>query len=115
MIVTADNKRQYKTVSRWIRVQYKEITRRHSLEPYADFRGLHRKTAGVLCFRHSGRWYALDQFLRMPPIFFENEDGKTSYLSGYDCTNYYNTELIEIHPNGEYARLWEEVRKNECP
>lgn len=115
MIITADNKRQYKTVSRWVQVQHKEVTRRHALEPYAYFENFWDKYGCVSCFRHAGKWYALDQFLRLDhPIFFENEDGKTSYLSGYDCTNYYNTELIEIHPYGEYVRLWEEVKQNNC-
>ena len=43
------------------------------------------------------------------PEFFENEDGKKSFLSGYDCTQYYNPYLIEIDDGGEYVRLFEEV------
>ena len=95
--------RDYIRASRWIRIECKDVTARHSLADYADGDTL-------LYFRHGGRVYALGQFLRLTyPEFFEDENGKTSYLSAYDATNYYNPYLMEVHPNGEHIRLYREV------
>ena len=61
-------------------------------------------------FRFGGRAYAINQFFRLDfPIFFENEEGKTTYLSGYDSENYYNPLLIELDDCGEFVRLYEEA------
>lgn len=65
-------------------------------------------------FRWNGRNWALEQFYRLggimggAPIFFEDEDGKTSYIAGYDSENYYNPILIEVDDCGEYVRVYEE-------
>jgi len=102
-IFKGENGRQFRRVSRWIKVNYKTVTSRHSLADYADGDSL-------AYFRHGGREYALGQFMRLTaPEFFENEDGKKSFLSGYDCTQYYKPYLIEIDDGGEYVRLFEEV------
>lgn len=104
-IYNGENGRQFRRVSRWIKVNYKTVTSRHRLAEYADGDEL-------IYFRHGGREYALGQFMRLTaPEFFENEDGKKSFLSGYDCTQYYKPYLIEIEDGGEYVRLFEEVEK----
>ena len=104
-IYNGENGRQFRRVSRWIKVNYKTVTSRHRLAEYADGDEL-------IYFRHGGREYALGQFMRLTaPEFFENEDGKKSFLSGYDCTQYYKPYLIEIEDGGESVRLFAEVEK----
>ena len=101
-ITTVDG-RKYNRVSRWIKLEYRTVTNRHSLYDYAD--------DGVLiCFRHGGRLYALGQFMRLSmPEFYEDNDGKMQYLSGYDCTEYYKPLVCEIDDGGEYIRLYQET------
>ena len=38
----------------------------------------------------------------------EDADGIQAILGGYDSTQWYKPYLIEIHPDGEYIRLWNE-------
>ena len=97
------SKYAYKRASRWTDLEYVPVTKRHTLYDYADKSG----EKPILCFfRHSGKKYAFDQFLRLGyPIMLE--DG--SIISGYDGTQAYKPYLIEIHPNGDCIRLWEEV------
>lgn len=104
----------YKKASRWIKIKTAYVTERHSLYDYVDdFDSVDNKRE-LTYFTHNGRKYALDQFMRMSaPITFTDRDGKLTVLSGYDCTNYYNPYLLEIHPDGEYVRLWNEVDKDE--
>ena len=102
--ITTQDGNKYRRVSRWIRVDCKPVTARHSLYDYAD-------SGTLLYFRHGGRVYALGQFFRLTyPEFYDDENGKTGYLSGYDATQWYNPLLIEICPNGEYIRLFQEVK-----
>lgn len=108
----------YKKVSRWIKIKTAYVTERHSLYDYADdyaddFNCVDNRRE-LLYFIHKGCQYALDQFMRMSaPITFTDSDGKLTILSGYDCTNFYNPYLLEIHPDGEYVRLWNEVENDE--
>ena len=103
--------RKIERKSRWIHVDYLYITKKHSLWDYVDKYDIEEDgKACLICFRHGGRLYALDQFMRLSyPIFFEDETGKEAFLSGYDCTDYYNPYLIEIEDGGEYIRLYQEV------
>ena len=107
--IKAKDGRTYRRASRWIRIHLDYVTKRHSLFDYAD------GTDGLLTwFRHGGRQYALGQFERLSyPIFFETEDGKESFLSGYDSTQWYKPYLIEIDDGGEYCRLYEEIQEEE--
>lgn len=113
-IYKGENGRQFRRVSRWIKIKTDFVTVRHSLAEYGD-----RDGDGVILswFRHNGKRYALGQFQRFgtgwafAPPMFENEDGKTSFMSGFDCTEYYKPYLIEIDDGGEYVRLFEEVEQ----
>lgn len=101
--ITTQDGNTYRRVSRWIRCDYIQVTRRHSLYEYSDGETL-------LCFRHGGRLYAMSQFMRLTyPELYNDENGKTGHLSGYDSTQWYNPLLIEIHENGDYIRLFQEV------
>lgn len=67
-------------------------------------------------FVWNGRKWAIEQFLSVSgtmglpaPILFEDENGKTSCIAGYDGENYYNPILLEVDDCGEYVRVYEEV------
>lgn len=123
-IVTRDGK-TINRLSRWIKIrQAFDITKRHSLYRYAIDGNGHVEGQDcfdpatgteVTYFIWNGRKWALDQFLRLSyPIFWEDEDGYLQFLSGYDGENWYNPILIEIHPDGEYVRVYEEGREDKC-
>lgn len=100
--------------SRWLQIHSDYVTKRHSLFDYADDYENPGKEGLLHWFKFRGRKYALGQFMKLSyPIFFEDETEKTNYLSGYDCTNYYNPYLIEIHDSGEAVRLYTEERIEE--
>lgn len=113
--ITHDNKKIYR-VSRWIRIKYNyNVSKRNRLYYYAtDENGYTEGSAnfnpnGLFLdyFTFHGKNYAINQFFRLDyPIFFE-ENGKTTYLAGYDSENYYNPILIEIDEYGEYVRIYE--------
>ena len=113
--IKAKDGRTYRRASRWIRIRFDYVTMRHSLSAYADFSGTDDETHGLLIwFRHGGRSYALGQFMRLSyPIFYEDENGKESFLSGYDSENWYRPYLIELDDGGEYCRLYEEIQEEE--
>ena len=97
----------YVRVSRWIKLDYTNITHRHSLANYAYDNG---EDLTLTYFMHGGKMYALGQFMRLSePITLE--DG--SIISGYDCTQWYNPLLIEIRKDGEAVRLYEEKQIQE--
>lgn len=111
-IIIDDNGRKYERVSRWIKTYYDCITKRHSLASYADFDGTDSKKGLLNWFWFHGKKYAAGQFLRLShPYFYKNEDGKTSYLCGYDCENYYNPLLLEIDDDGEHVRLYRYIEE----
>lgn len=114
-IITAKSGRKYERVSRWIRIDHKEVTEKSRLYDYSDCMEYYvGEKGGVNYFRHNDREYAIGQFMRLYyPEVFENEDGKESCLSGYDCEEYYYPLLVELHDNGEYVRLYREVSKDE--
>ena len=109
-IKTSEN-RTYKQVSNWLEVKEQYVTKRHSLSEYADFYGTDNEKEGLLTyFTFKGKKYALGQFLRLSyPEFFENEDGKQSFLCGYDCTDYHNPLMMEMDDCVDSVRLFQEV------
>ena len=87
------------------------MTKRHSLSDYADFYGTDDENIGRLSyFKYKNKLYAIGQFMKISaPEFFENEDGKQSFLCGYDCTNYYKPLMCELSDSADYIRLFEEA------
>lgn len=103
MIITTVDGHKYERVSRWIHIEYRYVTPKHSLYDYAD-------DGELICFRHGGSLYALGQFMRLSvPKFYEDKNGKLQYLSGYDATEYYKPYLCEVDDGGEYIRLYQEI------
>jgi hypothetical protein len=111
IINTIDGKK-IRRVSRWIRIRSEyNITPRHSLYDYCDT----YSDNSIDYFMFKGKKYALGQFVKfggccITPYIQWYESDKLFFLSGYDCTNYYNPLLIEIDECGEAVRLYEEVR-----
>lgn len=110
--------------SRWIKVrQNYRPNRRNSLwyyvtdgNGYREGQSNYDPSSGLFLdyFVWNGRKWAIGQFnsasgtMGIPPIYFENDDGKTSFIAGYDSENYYNPILIEIDDCGEHVRVYEE-------
>lgn len=105
----SNHERAYRKVSRWIKIDYKRITKRHRLYDFTDIDISGKKP--ILCyFRHKGKEFALGQFMWLSyPIILE--DG--SVISSYDCTQWFKPYLLEIHDNGGAVRLWEEIEVQE--
>lgn len=111
--------------SRWIPILHnRRPSRRNRLWPYVtDGNGYREWQAGfdpssglnLDFFIWNNRNWAVEQFnsvngiMGMSPIFFENEDGKTSFIAGYDSENYWNPILIELDDYRECVRVYEEV------
>lgn len=93
----------YRRASRWTKLEYMPVAKRNTLYDYADKSG----EKPILCFfRHSGKKYALGQFMNLVyPITLENG----TIISAFDCTQFYKPYLLEVHTDGEMIRLWEEV------
>lgn len=101
-------------VSRWIRIDTICITEKSRLWDYADSCTEENGKRLLSVFRYNNRLYALSQFMRLySPIFFVDETGEKSFLSGYNYTDYYYPLEIEINPDGEYIRLYRELKENE--
>lgn len=112
-VITTIVGHKYKRVSRWIKIEYRIITKKHDLFDYADSSDCNEGDGLLICFRHGGRLYALGQFMRFThPEFYDNKDGKTQFLCGYDATTWYKPLICEIDDNGEYIRLYEEIDNN---
>ena len=110
MIITTTDGRKYKRASRWIKIEIRYITKKHVLFDYADTYDCDDGEGLLTCFRHGGRLYALGQFMRFTtPEFYEDDNGKLQYLSGYDCTTWYKPLICEIDEGGEYIRLYQEL------
>lgn len=100
----------YIPTSRWIKVRYKDVTKRSVVWDYADHYFASDEVCTVPYFIHKNKQYAIGQFMRLSyPITYEDKDGKTGVIGGYNSTDWYNPLLLEIHPDGEYVRLWKEV------
>ena len=101
--------RAYSRVSRWIKLEYIEVTTRHSLYDYTDVVERDGNKGWLYVFRHNGRLYALNQFAQLGfPVFYEEND-KIQYISGYDITQWWKPFLIEIEEGGEHVRLYQEI------
>lgn len=117
--------RNFRRVSRWITVKHNYTpNKRNSLwdyvmdengyKPYQDNftpeNGLY-----LDYFRFNGRNYAVEQFLSLGNPFwnpvtycYEDENGKTCYLSGVDNENYFNPIYVEFDEYCENVRVYVE-------
>ena len=121
-IINTKDGRKIRRISRWIAIKHNYSPNRgNSLWYYVmDGSGYREGNPNfnphdglyLDYFRWNGRNWAIEQFYRMDyPEFWEDEDGKLNWLSGYDSENYYNPILIEIDEYCENVRVYEEVRE----
>ena len=69
---------------------------------------------GAPYFKWNGRRKYFDDIPRLTcPIMLEDNDEKTIVLGGYITLSNVCGVLVEIHPDGEMVRLWEEVPEDE--
>lgn len=103
--------KELKRVSRWIRIDSLEVTKKHSLYYYADKDDAYNGKYTVLAFSYKNRWYALGQFLNRFGMLGFDKDCKEypAFISGYDGENYYNPLLMEMDEYGEKVRLYTEI------
>lgn len=98
-------------VSRWIEIDSKEVTPRHSLYYYADKENGDGRPGYLMYFRFKGREYAVGQFIGRYSMFGFDHECKTypAFITGYDADgDLYTPLLCEIDEYGEKIRLYRE-------
>ena len=101
----------YRQLSRWINIDYKEVTSRHRLFDYADPYDCEEGRAMLTYFRFRGQEYSLGQFMRFSygPGDTDDihlEDG--TRLVAYDATDSIWPLLLELDERIPAVRLWRE-------
>lgn len=113
-------------VSKWIKIRYLPISKRHRLWDYAtDSNGYHpyqeKFNPGddvfLDCFTFNGKQYALEQFLSTSsawsgawnPYYSSNNVDDSVILSGYEAEEYFHPLLLELDECGEYVRVYKEL------
>lgn len=90
--ILAKDGTRLRKISKWIKIRY------------------HQDGSPFFIFKQTR--YNLDDVMRLSyPIFFDNEDGKTSFLSGYLPLYGLHALLFEIDDCGEFLRVYYEVEK----
>lgn len=98
---------KFETISRWLQVKTCYVTKHSKLYDFAEPCEIKNKKE-LLYFCFKGTIYPMNEILRLSyPIFFENKDGKTSFLSGYYSG--YNGFYVEVDEYAESVRLWRET------
>lgn len=96
-------------VSRWITIETKYVTSRHSLYCYADECGEEDGKRPVSCFRYKGRYYALGQFFSRYGMFgFDlKAERYPAFITGYDGEgDIYTPLLCSLDDYGDKIRLY---------
>jgi hypothetical protein len=83
--------RQFKRVSRWIKVEYQYITPRHSLWDYAE-----NNDGCLVSFRYKGKRYALGEFLNRHSLCGHLSAEYPEFIHGYQYSDIWNPLFIEI-------------------
>lgn len=106
-----NNGRTIERASRWIRIDGKEVTPRHSLYYYADKENGDGRPGYLSYFRYNGREYALSQFISRYSMFGFDQSAETypAFITGYDADgDLYTPLLCELDEYGERIRLYRE-------
>ena len=65
---------------------------------------------GLAYYRRGNMRIYLDTVERLTyPYFYEDEQGKDGYISGWEYIGAYSPLYVEILDDGESVQLWEEV------
>ena len=79
--------------------------------PIGRYKKIYFTTTGEY-FRLGNRRIKFDDIPQLSyPVFLEDEDGKNIILGGYYPVCNSRALLIEVHPDREAVRVWEEVNK----
>ena len=114
-LVSTEGKKFYR-LSRWISVQWLQVTERHPLWYYAEKDTQEGNKRWVECFRWNDTLYAMGQFMRFNTPFVHDAepiliDGKEKiWLAGFDANEYFDPIMIEIHDDCEHVRVYKEGR-----
>lgn len=87
--------RGYRPISRYIRIRLDSTGE----EPYFIFNNRRIRINSL-------------EYLTWPEMVRDN-DGKVIVIGMYETLCNWGARLFEIHPDGEYIRVWEEVSKDE--
>ena len=99
-------KKFYYTAKNYYGATFRETYTRESRRIRIDY-----TPAGDPFFRHAGRRYKLDDFMRIncmswEPTEIKAADGETVYICGHEAEVYYKPLFIEIDDAGETVRLY---------
>ena len=94
-----------------MRIYFEQNNKTRGYSPVGRYKKVYYNGAcGAPYFRWNGRRTYFDDIPRLAyPIMLENEDGKMIVLGGYITLTNTCGVLVEIHPDGEYMRLWQEI------
>ena len=105
------------TISGWLPIRYKMITNQHRLFDLAEEEEEQESKSGkkktrLLCYFVWGHCeYSINQVMKLTyPTFFENENGKTSFISGVVGISNTMGFAVEISDGGDAVRLFRERR-----
>lgn len=121
---TAPEKVKFQRVSRWITVQHNYTPRKNNRlwdyvtdsYGYKPYQEQFNPENGLFLdyFMFGGRSYAVEQFLRLGSMWsavayaYEDKEGKTAFLSGYDMDDYYDPIFVEFDEYCEKVRVYTE-------
>jgi hypothetical protein len=93
-----------KKVSRWIKIQTKQITPRHRLWGYAE-----ENDGWVSYIHYQNQDIAMDEFLYRDNPWARLPDDYPSYITAYRVVGYDDALFLEFSEDEESVRLWREV------
>lgn len=108
---------ELEAISGWLPIKSKMVTNKHKMYDFADAGDEYvsksgKKKARLLRYFTFGHHdYSINQVMRLTyPTFFENEDGKTSYICGFvGVSNNYGF-VVEMDDSCSAVRLFTERR-----
>ena len=90
-------------------IYYEKNNTTTGYKPVGSYKKIYYTNNGNPYFMRGGRREKLENIPRLSyPIMPEDENGRLIVIGGYMPLGY-NALLVELHPDGEYIRLWEEV------
>lgn len=77
------------------------------LERWGRVKSIFEDAFGRSYFRVKNKTVYLQDIMQMSyPYFYDNEDGKTGYITGYYSITYFFTVYVEILDDGYSVQLW---------
>ena len=82
----------------------------HRIRKNGRTKRIYFTNSGSPYFVWNGRRQKLEEIPRLTyPVFFENEEGKTDYCTGYICLCNWGGVLVSIDESGESIQLYDEL------